>query len=211
MEQNLRQKAAMLPPFLDAPKKEYDRALNFFQHHHYRVGKSLYYQDDWAELVFFILSGQVRCLKWRSDESSFILRTVEKGEWLGFAEALSRGAYLCDAECATAVDVLTVHQTHLPTLLEMGVFRSHLIASLARGYYSLHSTLAAPGSLELITRYLKRLPCRADTLNVTQEEIARAVGVTRETVSKHLHQLQEEAVLSLGRGKIKIHDWSGLK
>ena len=210
MEQNPRQQAAILPPFLDMPGKECERALNFFQHHHYRVGKSLYYQDDWAELVFFILSGQVRCLKWRSDESSFILRTVEKGEWLGFAEALSRGAYLCDTECATAVDVLTIHQTHLPTLLEMGAFRSHLISSLARGYYSLHSTLAAPGSLELITRYLKRLPHSTDTLNVTQEEIARAVGVTRETVSKHLHHLQEEAILSLGRGQITILDWLSL-
>ena len=92
----------------------------------------------------------------------------------------------------------------------MGAFRSHLISSLARGYYSLHSTLAAPGSLELITRYLKRLPLSTDTLNVTQEEIAQAVGVTRETVSKHLHQLQEDNVLSLGRGEITIHDWSGL-
>ena len=210
MEQNLRQQIAALSPFGEVSKKEYEKSLSFFQHLHYRVGKSLYYQDDWAELVFFIFSGQVRCLKWRSDESSFILRTVEKGEWLGFAEVLSRGAYLCDAECSTAVDVLTVHQSHLPTLLEIGAFRSHLISSLARSYYFLHSTLAAPGNLELITRYLKRLPRSTDTLIVTQEEIARAVGVTRETVSKHLHQLQEESVLSLGRGEITIHDWSGL-
>lgn len=211
MEQHLRQQIEALPPFGMISGKECEKVLSFFQHLHFRVGKSLFYQDDWAELVFFILSGQVRCLKWRSDESSFVLRAVEKGEWLGLAEALSRGVYLYDSECSTAVDVLTIHQSHLPTLMEMRVFRSHLVSSLAHGYYApLHSTLAAPGSLELIIRYLKRLPRNADTLNVTQEEIARAVGITRETVSKHLHQLQEESVLSLRRGEITIHDWISL-
>ena len=211
MKQNPGQQASMLPSFLDAPKKEREKALKFFRHSQYRIGKTLFYQEDWADLVYFILSGRVRCIKWRSDESKFILNTVEKGQWLGLAEAISGGVYLCDTECITSVEVLILHQSHLPALLELNNFRRYMVASLARGYYTLHNTLSAPGSLELIARYLKRNFAKTNTIVVTQEEIAQAVGITRETVSKHLNHLQKEGTLTLNRGRIIINDLSSLE
>ena len=45
---------------------------------------------------------------------------------------------------------------------------------------------------------------KSQVLSVTHEEIAREIGSVREVVSKTLKYLEQEGVVSLGRGKIEI-------
>jgi CRP-like cAMP-binding protein len=51
----------------------------------------------------------------------------------------------------------------------------------------------------------------SDTVRVTQETIAEALGIRRTTVNLIAQQLQWKSTISCGRGKIAIHDRAGLQ
>ena len=47
-------------------------------------------------------------------------------------------------------------------------------------------------------------------VSATQERIARAVGVTRETVNKRLGILADAGLIRVARGSIEVVDWVAL-
>jgi CRP-like cAMP-binding protein len=46
---------------------------------------------------------------------------------------------------------------------------------------------------------------------ITQNELADAVGVTSVHINRNLQELRAAGLITLGRGKLHIHDWQGLK
>ena len=200
-----------LPPFNKAAPSELRRLLSHFHQEQFRHNKALYYQEDWAERAFFIISGNVILRKWRSDQSSFICMEKTTGTWIGVGETHAGGAYLCDAESVSETKFLSTSAKGLKDLLEYPLMRTSILDSLTRDLYIIHGKLGAPGSIELISTYLSDL-CTKETKNekteillkITQEKLAAAVGLTRETVSKHLRQLQKDGIILLGRGTVLI-------
>lgn len=200
-----------MPPFNRAG--DIRKVLSHFQENAFRHNKLLFYQDDWAERAYFIISGNVALKKWRQDQSSFTLHEKSAGQWLGIAECFAGGAYLCDAVCQAETVVAGISADSLKEIFGLPEFGPALMESIIRDQYILHAKLESSGGLDSISAYLKEL-CKHPRftlkeeicLKITQEKLASAVGLTRETVSKHLHQLQDDGVISLARGIIKIEN-----
>ena len=83
----------------------------------------------------------------------------------------------------------------------------------AREYYQIHGELEYRSPMEKIMNYLlawiksfekKDKKSGNFIIDITQETLAETVGFTRETVNKHLHELQDKGIISIGRGKIEI-------
>ena len=56
----------------------------------------------------------------------------------------------------------------------------------------------------LVRFLLQRGQAGGGEISCTQEEIAGAIGVTRETVNRHLGRLQDEGLVSVGRGSVRV-------
>ncbi len=84
---------------------------------------------------------------------------------------------------------------------------------LARRLYALHGRVGLTHPLARIVHYLLSESAAAGGPSVrrTQEEIAEAVGVTRETVNKHLGTLASRGLIRVGRGGIEILNAEGMK
>jgi CRP/FNR family transcriptional regulator len=63
-------------------------------------------------------------------------------------------------------------------------------------------------------------PCLCDVLaeeggsaavSATQEELAEAIGASRETVNRHLGRLEAQGLLRVGRGAVEILDADSLR
>jgi len=110
--------------------------------------------------------------------------------------------------------------------IEVGVLRaaanrsSALRRLLARHEQALHvhaQQSAACNACHSVEERLSRwLLCArdlhdGDTLPLTQEALARAIGVQRNAVSMVAHALREAGIISYSRGKIEIRDLEGLR
>lgn len=196
---------------LPAPARK--AAARFLRRVALRREKALFYQEDPAGAAYSVVSGRIRMVKWRPDGSSFPLGRAFPGEWLGLPESVMEAPYLFDAVAETDADLTMVRSADLRYLFGIEGLGQRLARELAAGYYPLHDALENGTPERRIARELSRLLARASTgdaaagpaeILVTQEELAEAVGLTRETVNRHLGLLAREGTISMARGRIVV-------
>ena len=195
------------------PRRTRREAERFLRRVTLRREKGLYYQEDEARTAYSVVSGEIRLVKWRADGASFLLGRGFPGDWLGLAEAIMEGPYLCDAISASDSELTMVRSTDIPYLMGIEGLGPSLVRELAGGYYPLHDALES-GTPELrIVHHLSRLLARrrdagllagTPLLITTQEEIAEATGLSRETVNRHLSLLQKDGMIEVSRGRISV-------
>ena len=174
----------------------------------FRTGKALFYQGDQGRRCCLVLAGSVRTVMYRSDETTLDLGLQGPGDWLGLPELILAGPYLTDAVALAPCRVLAFDRPAFFRLRTVPEVEEWLTAELARRYYSLHARveLAQPG--QRLARWL------ADRVSgpilCTQDELAAAVGTSRETVNRHLGRMQAEGLVKVERGRITVLDAQGL-
>ena len=201
-----------VPWFSSLPQSEQDTVARQVEVRNLRPQRSLYYQDDPARGAYFMMNGRVRLTKWRGGGRSLSLDTALPGDWLALPEALVAGPHLCDATAAAATTYVRFGVDVLPGLIKLDSFRDVVLRAVASGFYAVHEMLAADSPDRLIGRYLRRLiettpelaVDGAVSIRITQEQLADATGLRRETVSKHLRALQGAGILAVGRGRLRI-------
>jgi len=175
-----------------------------------RRGKAICYQGDRAGSAFLILSGSVRAVMYRSDESSIDLGKSGRGVWIGVAEILLDSPYMTDSIAEETCVLLSFSRTAFDGLLRIPEVNDFILRELARRCCILHGRVSLNLPLGRLVNYLlsESAPAPAGKgsliVSKTQEEIAEAIGVTRETVNKHLGLLQSRGLISIGRGSITL-------
>jgi CRP-like cAMP-binding protein len=176
----------------------------------YRRQKALSYQSEPAQNVFFLISGKVTRLKYRSDESCVVLGHAEAGDWIGLAETLIVCPYLNDAIVEIKTEAIAFSARAFNEVMKIKGIGNAVLEYLAKSVYSLHSQIELNMPLPKLIRYITTHARIGDdgscTLAATQDELAQAIGVTRETVNRYLQILQAESLLTIGRGHIDIPD-----
>lgn len=193
------------PELLNIVKGSYLRAV--------RKEMSLYYQGEPAETVYLTISGTLKKVKYRADESSLILERTGPGEWLGLPEVIANGPYLTDAVTEVQCELLCFSKINFKLLMKMPPFQNKLTEYLARHYYTLHANLESRTPLQKIVRFFRARIETFETrdmttgnyiIEITQEALAESIGFTRETTNKHLKELEDKKVIRLLRGRIEI-------
>jgi CRP-like cAMP-binding protein len=136
---------------------------------------------------------------------------------IGAVEALGDGIALTDAVvlCSGTASVLNIAPLKAIAAQSTG-FRDLLVrhgqAVLAQAQQSVACN-AAHSVEERLSRWLLRAGDLWDgeTLPMTQELLARMIGVQRNAVSIVAHALQEAGVLSYSRGQIEVTDLKALR
>jgi CRP/FNR family cyclic AMP-dependent transcriptional regulator len=182
-----------------------------------RRGKAAYYQGDRATVAFLILSGTIRTTMYRSDESSIDVGRLGRGEWAGVAELLLDSPYLTDAIAEESSCLLSFTPPAFGGLLRIADMKGFFLRGLARRLYTLHGRIGLTHPLARLIHYLlsectaSESPQAPPAVRRTQEEIAEAIGVTRETVNRHLGYLQARGFIEIGRGEIALIDADGMR
>jgi CRP-like cAMP-binding protein len=127
---------------------------------------------------------------------------------VGLAEILLRSPYLTDAIAETQTEVLVFSAKVFDEVMKISGMKEFFLEYLAKSLFILHSqielNLPLPRLIRYVLVYSKINEDGSSSLAATQDEIARAIGVTRETVNKYLQNLQNEGLLCIGRGYIQI-------
>jgi len=177
--------------------------------------RTVCWQGDPVTHVYLVRSGRARLVKHRSDGSSMLLGWVEAGGWIALPEAMAGVSHLCDVEAEAACHLFSLAVPALQRIAARPDFSSWLQRELALAACRLHGHLEAKTPQEKIRQFLALRggsaasgPGGRDALvsiEITQDQLAQAVGFTRETVNRTLKDLEDAAVLRLERGRIEVN------
>jgi CRP-like cAMP-binding protein len=201
------------PPFDKLPEGELRRLARSIEVRAVRRGKALTYQGDRPLCCWLLLSGSVRGVMYRSDETTVELGVWHPGEWLALPELLLDAPCLCDLLAEEGVTLAVLGRAALEQLLSISGMARHFLRDLARRTYALHSRMELVTPLDRLVRLLLERAAAGGSRSVsaTQEELAEAIGASRETVNRHLGRLEAQGLLGVGRGAVEILDPDALR
>jgi len=176
----------------------------------FRKDAFIYYQNDPCDAVYYLISGLTEKIKFRNDFSSILLKTCEKDEWFGIAEAVHGGGYLYDARSKEASEAIMFSVKGFLDFYGKNLkFSNYIAHKIVKELYNAHFHLDAHTPLERITGLIKARINSFDNktndnieLPITQEQLSELIGFTRETVNKTLKKMEKEGAIKIERGKI---------
>jgi CRP/FNR family cyclic AMP-dependent transcriptional regulator len=180
-------------------------------------GELLFQEGEVPKCVFVICSGRIKLSISSREGKTAILRIAGPGEILGLSSAMSGTPHETSAEAVELCRVKAIRVNDFLHFLQKYPEASvEATACLLRDYRVVLNNvcrLALPHTVagRLASLLLEWLDARPATRNerrfivaLTQEEIAGMTNTSRETVSRVLHQFQEEKWISIKGASVTI-------
>ncbi len=176
-------------------------------------GELLFYQDDLADAVYVVHSGCLSIFLGMADGRELVINVMHPGDVFGeialFTDQ-SRSAGAIGREDAQVVaipkqafmDIVEGESDLLRRVLEMTAQRLRMSSER-------ESALAFLDASARIARVLLSLEEQAQeqgTIEITQEDLAQHVGLTRQTVASTLSRWRRDGWVDTSRGAIKIQN-----
>ena len=167
--------------------------------------------------VYFPHSGAISVVVHLSEGQPVEVAMIGRDGAVGVAEALGDGILLTDAVVlfpgsASLIEIADVRTAADKSAACRNLFARHSLAPIAQAQQS--AACNASHSVEArMARWLLRARDLWDgeTLPMTQELLARMLGVQRNAISIVAHALQQAGVISYSRGQIEILDMNALQ
>jgi CRP/FNR family transcriptional regulator len=181
-------------------------------------GAILFMEGESPRGLFILCSGQAKLTANSSDGHALTLRTAECGEVLGLSSVVGDCPYPATAETVSACQVSFIPRMEFLRFLRSSTDVSirvaqHLGMELHRAWQQSRMVALAPDNSAKLGQFLidqaeKHGQTTRDglriALNMTHEEIAKNIGVSRESVSRILKDLRNRGVVRVNRGTITI-------
>ena len=183
----------------------------------YRRGEVIFHQDDPGSALHVIKKGQVKISTISPEGEEAILALLTDGDFFGELSLLDGKPRSANAVAMEATQTLALQRHDLLDILSKhGEMVSDVLASLADRLRNTDHLLEDAVFLSLPARLAKRLLDLAEKhgvktdsglkidLNLTQQELAAALGVSRVALNRQLGLLQDEGLVSLETRRIII-------
>jgi CRP-like cAMP-binding protein len=193
--------------------EEIDRAITMTT---CRAGRVFYAPDESTEVLFILKKGRVQLYRLTPDGKKLVFGTVEPGAVFGEMAVIGQGMQNSFAEAVDDCLLCVMSRQDVERLiLSKPVVGLRIIERLA------DRLREAEAKLEELA--FKSVPARLASLllhlhaeqgdliaGYTHQDLADAIGATRETVTQVLTELRGQQMLAVGRKQITILDLSGL-
>jgi CRP/FNR family cyclic AMP-dependent transcriptional regulator len=182
---------------------------------HYRHDEVIFHRDDPGDSLHIIESGRVEIVLPSEEGEELILAILGRGEFFGDLSLLDGAPRSATAIAREPTTTVAIQRMDFLDWLEGRPKAAQAIfEALARRLRATDELLGDVAFLEAPRRLAKRLlevaaaapePGRGPAqVRLTQEELASLVGISRESVNKHLRAWQQQGIVSLGRGRLQV-------
>mgnify|MGYP006376938315 FL=1 len=181
-------------------------------------GESVYRQGDSANAIYAVQSGALKTVMTQANGSSQVTGFYLPGEVIGLDNlaqshcASSAVATERTSLCELPVDAMSKLSQQLPEL------QSHLFqimsTEIRSDYQRMHMLSNTSAETRVVSFLLswsarqarRRLSQDALRLTMTREDLANYLGQALETLSRTLHKLQDDGLLTVSGRQITLHD-----
>ncbi|MEX0800623.1 MAG: Crp/Fnr family transcriptional regulator [Dehalococcoidia bacterium] len=190
----------------------------------FRRAQAIFHKDEPGESLFIVERGSVRIYLPSPQGADLTLAVLGAGDFFGDMALLDGGPRSASAMALEETSALVLERGDFTSIIESRTESAMaVLASVARRLREADEMAGDLAFLDVAGRLAKRLLELAAShgvqrqdgvlldLPLTQEELANMVGVTRESVNRHLGNLRRAGVLG-GRGRrLVIRDMDGLR
>ena len=215
----------MLPGFLAAlPEAARVSLLAVARQHRWSRGSVVLHAEDTAETLYALQNGHARLYRLGSNAREVTVNVHGPGELLGLGALLSGGTYGLYAEAMDDLSALMIGGEALRELMarfpDLSVALSTQVVRQTRGLQDRLSQLVFLEVSQRLALALLELANESGEASETQvalrgrishQDLAHAVGSTRETITKLLGEFRSKGLLDLGYRRIVVMDRSGLE
>ena len=181
-------------------------------------GHIIYQQGDVGREMYTVLSGEVRLYFLHADGRELVLTAYEPGDSFGYSTLIDSEPLPHTVEAIGQVQLQVLSLGAFNRLrAEHRAFDNALLVLLCR-YMRLLSAYVLDATLEdLLHRLARRLLQVArpgddavPAVRLSQAELSLMLGVSRQTVNKLLKQFEDEGLVELRYGAVRLSDLPGL-
>lgn len=170
-------------------------------------GEIIYHQGDTATTFYYLKKGKVKVFMTSADGMEKTLSTAQQGELLGEGAFFDKKPRVSSAKAITSAELVMIDEKMLMELFgKYPRLAFELLEILAYRIRLLSSQLDSMTFMQADARIAQLLMQSQNNLkvNLTHEEIANAVGVSRVTVSKTLSKFAKSGIIATEYRKILI-------
>ena len=204
-----------VPMFRGLSLEEHRRLASLIEHRTVKAGEVIVHENDVLSGLFFVHSGQCKLAKVTQDGREQIFHLLWPGDFFGEAALFRETPLLMEAVAVEDGMVCLLRRNDFrETILESPAAAWTVLQAMAERMASLEGlvdTLASTNLNVRIARLLLTMDRKEGSpdwleLSLTREELAQAVGTTRESVSRRLHELAKRGVLVVDGRRLQIVD-----
>lgn len=195
---------------------------------HYQRGEVIFHQDDPADRLHIIVEGRVKISITSEDGREKDIALFQPGDCFGEMALLDGSNRSATATAVDSSDTLVLfREDFLKLLSEHPEVNSEVTSLLTQRLRKVNQMLGDVVFLDVPTRVAKQLLALAENyvneedgeaslesaivVLIGQEELARLVGASRETVSRALNSYRRLGLVTMSHRRITIVDMAGLE
>ena len=206
---------ARVPALAKLPREDLMALAAAARRRQYRRDEVIFHREDPGDSLHIIESGRVEILLPSDGGEELILAILGPGDFFGDLSLLDGAPRSATAMAREPTTTVVVHrEDFLGWLQSRPRAVATIFEALAQRLRATNELLGDVAFLEAPRRLAKRLlevasaapgPGRGPIqVRLTQGELASLVGISRESVNKHLRAWQEQGLVSLGRGRLQV-------
>jgi len=183
----------------------------------YAKGQRVFLQGEAADALYLLRQGRVELYHLTRHGKRLKLGVMRPGMIFGEACVLAGGVRYATAEVVEAAQAIAIDRAEVEQLIrEEPDFALYLAKELGQRLQLSNWRLVTLAYADVSTRLAAELlhvsrEERATLLPITHQELAERSGLLRETVTKTLDAFQEEGLVELHRGQVRLRDVRGLR
>ncbi|MDQ6750377.1 MAG: Crp/Fnr family transcriptional regulator [Actinomycetota bacterium] len=183
------------------------------------AGEMVFREGETSDSCYVVRSGHARALRSHADGRTITLASFGPGDIFGELAMFDDGRRSATVEAVDQLDVLAVLSPDMRRLLDdQPKLAVKLIVSLGRRLRAANERLAGQSFqtvqsrvatvLSQLVEQMRREGARDRDvlLTITQADIARLAGASRESASRFLAVLERAGAISQGRGKLTVRE-----
>jgi CRP-like cAMP-binding protein len=215
---------ASSPLFRDLKASATARLASALVPRHWPKDSAVYLRGDEATAFYGILGGRVRFGAASVEGREFVLDYAAAGQWFGEIGLFDGGPRVVDAFAAEPTDMVVLPRSELlaacsddPSLpfRFLGLFSRRIRRAediiIDAAFLTLPARLARR-LLALVEAGEDALAGREDAaVRLSQDELGRLTGVTRESAGKQLKAWEREGIVALEYGRVRVLDVAALR
>lgn len=181
-------------------------------------GETIFFQSDPAEAAFIVCLGAVAIVLSSQDGRELVINEMRAGECFGELSLITGQPRSTSAVARKDSDLIVIPRQAFMTALDAEPWLvRRLLEIVAQRLYSSSERESALAFLDAegrLARVLLHMDKQADDrgyVTVSQEELARRAGLTRQTVAKALGRWRRRGWLITGRGHIMLLQYQALE
>jgi CRP/FNR family transcriptional regulator, cyclic AMP receptor protein len=182
-------------------------------------GEVIFREGDDGDTCYLLKSGAVILTREHQDGRMVALAEVRAGGMFGEMAMFRDEARSATAECAEDTSAVALLARDVQRLIrqnpDIALKLLHALADrvgrtterlLQQSFQTVAGRVASALLAQVVARQGEGAPDRDVLVKATQAEIAQLAGTSRESASRFLATLEREGVVSLGRGKVTVHE-----